>query len=98
MVRIGAVHRQIAKLAEERNVDVIVMESTNPKVQDHLLGTTASHVVTHANCSVSTWCGDNRTPAELSPQPKTPAWAGVIISEQPSQSFRYSALSASHRQ
>ena len=52
VVRIGAVHRQIVKLAEERNVDVIVMESANPKVQDYLLGTTASHVVTHANCSV----------------------------------------------
>ena len=51
-VRTGAVHRQIVKLAEERNVDVIVMESANPKIQDYLLGTTASHVVTHATCSV----------------------------------------------
>jgi universal stress protein F len=52
IVRKGAVHRQIVKLAEERNADVIVMESANPKVQDYLLGTTASHVVTHAKCSV----------------------------------------------
>lgn len=52
VVRKGAVHRQIVKLAHERNVDVIVMESANPKVQDYLLGTTASHVVTHAECSV----------------------------------------------
>lgn len=52
IVRTGAVHRQIVKLADERNVDVIVMESANPKVQDYLLGTTASHVVTHAKCSV----------------------------------------------
>jgi len=52
VVRIGAVHRQIVKLADERKVDVIVMESANPKVQDYLLGTTASHVVTHAKCSV----------------------------------------------
>jgi len=52
VVRKGAVHRQIVKLAQERNVDVIVMESANPKVQDYLLGTTASHVVTHAKCSV----------------------------------------------
>lgn len=51
-VRIGAVHRQIVKMADERNVDVIVMESANPKIQDYLLGTTASHVVTHAKCSV----------------------------------------------
>lgn len=52
IVRIGAVHRQIVKLADERKVDVIVMEAANPKIQDYLLGTTASHVVTHAHCSV----------------------------------------------
>ena len=52
VVRLGAVHRQIVKLAAERKVDLIVMEAANPKVQDYLLGTTASHVVTHAECSV----------------------------------------------
>lgn len=52
VVRTGATHRQIVKLAEERGVDVIVMESANPRIQDYLLGTTASHVVTHAHCSV----------------------------------------------
>lgn len=52
VVRKGAVHRQIVKLAQERDVDLIVMEAANPKVQDYLLGTTASHVVTHAACSV----------------------------------------------
>ena len=52
IVRTGAVHRQIVKLAKEMDVDVVVMESANPKVQDYLLGTTASHVVTHATCSV----------------------------------------------
>lgn len=52
VVRKGATHRQIVKLADERDADVIVMESANPKVQDYLLGTTASHVVTHAKCSV----------------------------------------------
>ncbi|WP_397543717.1 universal stress protein [Roseovarius salis] len=52
IVRKGAVHRQIVKLADERNIDLIVMEAANPRVQDYLLGTTASHVVTHAECSV----------------------------------------------
>ena len=52
VVRKGATHRQIVKLATERKVDLIVMDSANPKVQDYLLGTTASHVVTHAECSV----------------------------------------------
>jgi nucleotide-binding universal stress UspA family protein len=51
-VRKGAVHRQIVKLADERKVDLIVMEAANPKISDYLLGTTASHVVTHAECSV----------------------------------------------
>ena len=52
VVPLGAVHRQIVKLAEQRNVDVIVMGSANPKITDYILGTTASHVVTHAKCSV----------------------------------------------
>lgn len=52
VVLLGAVHRQIVKLAEERSVDVIVMGSANPKVTDYILGTTASHVVAHARCSV----------------------------------------------
>ena len=52
VVRKGAVHRQIVKLADERKADLIVMEAANPKISDCLLGTTASHVVTHAKCSV----------------------------------------------
>ncbi|KAA0912967.1 universal stress protein [Aquicoccus porphyridii] len=52
MVRKGAVHRQIVKLASEQKVDLIVIESANPRIQDYLLGTTASHVVAHAECSV----------------------------------------------
>src|SRR6056297_3089849 len=52
VVRKGAVHRQIVKLADERKVDLIVMQAANPKISDYLLGTTASHVVTHAECSV----------------------------------------------
>lgn len=52
VVRKGAVHRQIVKLADERDVDLIVIEAANPRIQDYLLGTTASHVVAHAECSV----------------------------------------------
>jgi len=52
IVPLGAVHRQIVKLAETRNVDVIVMGSSNPTIKDYILGTTASHVVAHAKCSV----------------------------------------------
>ncbi|UMA67145.1 universal stress protein (plasmid) [Roseivivax marinus] len=52
VVRKGSTHREIVRLAKERKVDVIVMKSANPKVQDYLLGTTASHVVAYAPCSV----------------------------------------------
>jgi len=51
-VRKGAVHRQIVKLADERKVDLIVMETANSKISDYPLGTTASHVVNNAECSV----------------------------------------------
>ena len=52
VVRKGAVHRAIVKLAIDEKVDLIVMEAANPKIQDYLLGTTASHVAAHAPCSV----------------------------------------------
>lgn len=52
IVRKGAVHRQIVKLAVAESVDLIVMEAANPRIRDYLLGTTASHVVAHAPCSV----------------------------------------------
>ncbi|MEO0617736.1 MAG: universal stress protein [Pseudomonadota bacterium] len=52
IVPLGAVHREIVKLASARDVDVIVMGSANPKIKDYILGTTASHVVSHAKCSV----------------------------------------------
>ena len=51
-VLIGAVHRQIVRYAIEQKVDLIVMEAANPRITDYLLGTTASHVVTHAECGV----------------------------------------------
>jgi len=51
-VLIGAVHRRIVAEAAESGIDLIVMEAANPRIQDYLLGTTASHVVTHATCSV----------------------------------------------
>jgi len=51
-VLIGAAHRQIVKYATGHGIDLIVLEGANPRIQDYLLGTTASHVVTHAPCSV----------------------------------------------
>jgi nucleotide-binding universal stress UspA family protein len=51
-VLIGAPHRQIVRYATEKRIDLIVMQAANPRIRDYLLGTTASHVVTHAPCSV----------------------------------------------
>ncbi|PWR03865.1 universal stress protein [Meridianimarinicoccus roseus] len=48
----GAAHRQIVKFALKSDIDLIVMSSANPRISDYLLGTTASHVVSHAPCSV----------------------------------------------
>lgn len=48
----GAAHRQIVKFAIKSEVDLIVMAAANPRISDYLLGTTASHVVAHAPCSV----------------------------------------------
>jgi len=51
-VLIGSAHRQIVKYADQKKVDLIVIEAANPRVEDYLLGTTASHVVTHSSASV----------------------------------------------
>jgi len=48
----GAAHRQIVRHAQAIGADLIVLTAANPRIQDYLLGTTASHVVTHAACSV----------------------------------------------
>ncbi|SIO52888.1 Nucleotide-binding universal stress protein, UspA family [Rhodovulum sp. ES.010] len=52
VVRKGAPHRQIVKMAKAEKIDMIVMESANPRIQDYLLGTTATHVMNHAPCTV----------------------------------------------
>jgi nucleotide-binding universal stress UspA family protein len=48
----GQTHRAILAAAEERNVDLIVVASHRPGLQDFLLGSTAARVVRHATCSV----------------------------------------------
>lgn len=44
--------RTILDYAEDTGTDCIVIASHRPGMQDLLLGSTASHVVRHANCSV----------------------------------------------
>ncbi|MWB79275.1 universal stress protein [Pseudooceanicola sp. 216_PA32_1] len=52
MLRKGSPHRLIPQVAEELDADLIVMNSHNPRIRDYLLGSTAGHVVTHAQCNV----------------------------------------------
>ena len=42
----------IAEYADENDIDLIVIASHRPGLQDYLLGSTAARVVRHAGCSV----------------------------------------------
>lgn len=48
----GRASRGILSHAEEHGVDLIVVASHQPGMQDYLLGSTASKVVRHAKCAV----------------------------------------------
>ncbi len=48
----GTVYDEILRCAAELGIDLIVMASHRPEMQDYLLGSNASAVVRHANCSV----------------------------------------------
>ena len=52
MVRSGHAYRKILDVAEEKNVDLIIVASHRPGLQDYFLGSTAAKVVRHAKCSV----------------------------------------------
>lgn len=49
----GTIYEEILNFAKEHKIDMIVMASHRPKLQDYLLGPNSSHVVRHANCSVT---------------------------------------------
>lgn len=49
----GTIYDEILSFAREHQVDMIVMASHRPQLQDYLLGPNASHVVRHSNCSVT---------------------------------------------
>ena len=48
----GHASRDILDFAHKRKADMIVMSSHDPGIADYFLGSTASHVVRHAHCSV----------------------------------------------
>jgi nucleotide-binding universal stress UspA family protein len=48
----GSIYREILRIAQDEQVDLILMASHSPGVLDYLLGPNAAHVVRHARCSV----------------------------------------------
>ncbi|MEX0759117.1 MAG: universal stress protein [Tistlia sp.] len=51
-VRFGSIGHEILACAEERQADLIVMESHRPEMLDYVIGPNAAHVVQNARCSV----------------------------------------------
>ena len=52
MVRSGSAHTAILDVAQAHEVDLIIVGSHKPGMQDYLLGSTAARIVRHAKCSV----------------------------------------------
>ncbi len=48
----GRIYEEILRYARELSIDLIVMASHNPGLEDYLLGPNAARVVRHAACSV----------------------------------------------
>ncbi len=58
IARRGTVYEQVLNVAEELNVDQIVIGAHRPGLSDYLLGPNTARVVRHATCSVSVIRGD----------------------------------------
>lgn len=52
VVRYGSPSPVILDEADERDSDLIIIASHHPGIKDYLIGSTASRVVRHADCSV----------------------------------------------
>ena len=48
----GTPYEEILRVAEDVSVDLVVMGSHRPNMEDYLIGPNAARVVRHANCSV----------------------------------------------
>ncbi len=51
-LRSGKPSKQILQSAEDNEADLIIIASHKPGLSDYFIGSTASRVVRHANCSV----------------------------------------------
>jgi universal stress protein F len=53
IARHGVIYEEILNVAEELDVDQIVMSAHRPSLSDYLIGPNTSRVVRHASCSVN---------------------------------------------
>jgi nucleotide-binding universal stress UspA family protein len=53
IARHGSVYEQVLKVAEELEVDQIVLGAHRPGLADFLLGPNTARIVRHATCSVN---------------------------------------------
>ncbi len=51
-IRMGHTYKIVLDVADEKEIDLIVIASHRPGFQDYYLGSTAAKVVRHAKCSV----------------------------------------------
>ncbi len=49
----GTIYEEILRFAKKSKIDMIIMASHRPELQDYLLGPNAARVVRHASCSVT---------------------------------------------
>ena len=54
----GSVYREILRIAQEEQVDLILMAAHRPGIRHHLIGPKAARVVGHSRCSVLVVRGD----------------------------------------
>jgi nucleotide-binding universal stress UspA family protein len=52
VVAYGNIYEEVIETARKRGIDLIVLASHRPKLEDYLLGPNAARVVRHAGCSV----------------------------------------------
>lgn len=52
IVSYGNIYEEVIETARTQGVDLIVMASHRPKLEDYMLGPNAARVVRHAGCSV----------------------------------------------
>jgi universal stress protein F len=48
----GAIYDEVISYANNINADLIIVSAVNPRLRDYMLGSNASKIVRHANCSV----------------------------------------------